>query len=212
MFAGQGTSHVGVGRCFKHGGASPTHEKAAAKMEVQQRLHTLAEPLSIEEAAPHHVLKRLIQVTGGRLDWIDNELALGPTSPALQRQYEKERQFLAQLAKMASEVKVEEIEASIKQAQALQMAEMIRQAAEGAGLDGLQVRALAVGLRKLTAEAGGDSIRAEAEARELVKLREQIATREAQRTADAAREEAQRLSGLTLPPAELLPEDPAEAA
>src|SRR5919106_373963 len=148
MYSGQGTDHVGVGRCFKHGGCSPTHKKAAAKMEFQQRLHTLAEPLSVEEEAPHHVLKRLIQQTGGRLELIDRELALGPTSPLIQRQYEKERQFLAQIAKMASEVKVEEIEASIKQAQGEQMAQMIRRAATDAGLDALQVQALGVGLRQ----------------------------------------------------------------
>jgi hypothetical protein len=172
----------------------------------------MAEPLSVEEAAPHHVLKRLMQQTGGRLEWIDRELGRGPTSPALQRQFETERQFLAHIAKMCSEVGVEAIETAIKQAQALQMAEMIKRAAEDAGLDALQVNALGIGLRKLIKEQSGDGAGAAAEAGRLADLREQIDAEREQRIADAARVEAERLSGLTLPPAEWLPEDPAPAA
>ena len=212
MFAGQGTDHVGVGRCFKHGGCSPSHRKAAAAFELQQRLHSLAEPLSDEEAQPHHVLKQLLRQTGGRLQWLDRELASGETSAAVQRMFKEERQFLAWISKMCSEAKVEEVEANVKQAQAEHMAALIRQAAADAGLDALQVNALGMGLRMRVAETSGDTAKAEAEARELAKLRERIDAEREQRIADAARAEAERLSGLTLPPAEWLPEDPAPAA
>jgi hypothetical protein len=92
------------------------------------------------------------------------------------------------------------------------MADLIRQAAADAGLDALQVNALGMGLRMRVLETQGDGAGAEAEAQQLARLREQIAAEEAQRIADAARAEAERLSGLTLPPAELIPEDPAPAA
>ena len=50
MRSGQGTDHVGIGRCFRHGGASPSGRKAAAAAELQQRLHALSEPLTDEQA------------------------------------------------------------------------------------------------------------------------------------------------------------------
>ena len=94
MFAGQGTSHVGIGRCFRHGGASPNHEKHAAKISLQQRLHSEAEALTGEEAQPHRVLKNLLQQTGGRLRWLDKEIAREHSAEA-ERMFKQERQFVS---------------------------------------------------------------------------------------------------------------------
>lgn len=203
MFAGQGTSHVGVGRCFRHAGATPNHEKHAAKVVLEQRLHAEAEALSSEEAQPHRVLKELLAQTGGRLRWLDTELSREHSAEAA-RLFKQERQFLSWVAKMCSEVNVEGIEAAVMQSQVEQVAAMVKEAATLALGDTADVAALGAALRVLTLRhAGEDTAAAEAE---LAQLRERRAADREQRIADAARQEAERLSGLTLPPAEWLPE------
>lgn len=204
MFAGQGTSHVGIGRCFKHGGASPTHEKHAAKISLQQRLHSEAEALTGEEAQPHRILKSLMQTTGGRLRWLDKELSREHTAEA-ERLFKQERQHLSWVAKMCSEANVEQIEATLKQAEAEALARLVRVAAQHAGLTGDRLTALGVGLRLAVAETQGDSEAAERTTAALAQLRERIADDDRHRI----EREAQRLTGL-VPAAELAPgEDPA---
>jgi hypothetical protein len=211
MFAGQGTDHVGVGRCFKHGGASPSHQKAALAQVVEQRLHQEARPLSDEEAQPHNVLKSLLAETGGRLRWLDAELAR-EHSPKAEQMHRQERQFAAWIAKLCSEVKLEEWEVSVRQSQAAQMAAMVREALVRAGVDDKIVNVVGVGMRALLAEHKGDRAAAEAEAAKLDQLREEIAADDQQRIHEAAKAEAERLSGLTLPPEEWLAPEPERSA
>jgi hypothetical protein len=199
MFAGQGTSHVGVGRCFKHGGASTTHVKNALSVVVQQRLHAEAESLADEDAQPHAILKQLLKMTGGRLKWLDSELAR-EHSTAAERLFKEERQFLSWISKLASEVKLEEVEANVRVAQASLMAKMVQEAATRAGLSGRQVAALGIGLRGIALEAQGDTAAAEVEARRLGTIREEIAADDQRRI----EREAQRLTGL-VPASEIAP-------
>jgi hypothetical protein len=84
------------------------------------------------------------------------------------------------------------------------VASQVRAAAQEAGLGPKHIRALGVALRKLAAaqtedESAADAV-AQAEAR-LAKLREEIRAEEDQRI----EREAQRYSGLTFPPEELVP-------
>ena len=199
MFAGQGTSHAGTGRCFKHGGASPSHVKAAAAGELQQRLHALSEPLTDEEAIPALVLKRLIKQTEGRMRFLDGEQAQHPSEDA-RRQFERERQFLAHLAKMASEVNVEQVEANIKQAQVTLMATVFKEAAQLVGFSDDDIAALGLAFRILAARQLGETARAEAEAARLDELRDKLLATDEQRV----QREARRLAGL-VPPEEIAP-------
>jgi hypothetical protein len=210
-WAGVRTSHPGIGCCWLHGGNSPSGEKAALALEVKRRMVTLAEPLSEQDASPHRVLANLMRMAGGNVEWLDAEIRkledLGTADAAAKLAlYTQEREMTARVAKLASEAGVEQVEANLKQAQAVMMPEMVKTAAEQAGLNDKQVNALGVGLRKLAFEARGDSAGADAEAARLADLREQIDAEQEQRIADAARVEAERLSGLTLPLAEWLPE------
>jgi hypothetical protein len=211
MFAGQGTDHVGVGRCFRHGGCSPTHNKAAVAQVVEQRLHQEAEPLSDEEAQPHSVLKSLLAETGGRVRWLDAELGRQHSAKA-EQMYRQERQFLAWISKLCSEVKLEDWEVSVRQSQAAQMAAMVKEALERVGVDSKVVEAVGVGPRARVLEASGETAAADAEAAKLDQLREEIAAADRERIADAARKEAERLSGLTLPPAEWVAPEPERPA
>jgi hypothetical protein len=111
----------------------------------------------------------------------------------------------ARLAKQCSEANAEQIEANVSAANTALMARMVQEAAKRAGLDGRQVTALGVALRGIAVEAGGDTATAERCNADLAGLREQLVAADARRIATAAREEAERLSGLTMPPQELLP-------
>ena len=44
-FAGQGTSHPGIGACKFHGGSTPSHEKAAVEREITKRMVMMGEPV-----------------------------------------------------------------------------------------------------------------------------------------------------------------------
>jgi len=82
----------------------------------------------------------------------------------------------------------------------------IREAAQDVGLNATELQALGIALRKRMAETLGDGgHEAEAAEAKLAKLRAQIRADDTQRINTAAKREAERLSGLTLPPEELLP-------
>ena len=63
----------------------------------------------------------------------------------------------ARLAKQCSEANAEQVEATVKQAQAVLVANMVKEAAKRAGLNESQVAALGIGLRAITAEAAARS-------------------------------------------------------
>src|ERR1035437_9772153 len=46
LFAGQGTSHKGIGRCKLHGGSTGTHEKAAIKRGLTKKMVMMGEPVT----------------------------------------------------------------------------------------------------------------------------------------------------------------------
>jgi hypothetical protein len=45
-FAGQKTDHPGIGKCWKHGGNSPSHKKHALAIEAQRQMIVLSEPVA----------------------------------------------------------------------------------------------------------------------------------------------------------------------
>src|SRR3954453_7669825 len=51
--AGAGTTHLGIGRCKYHGGASPNHQVAAEKKMAEARMRTYGCPIDVE---PHVAL------------------------------------------------------------------------------------------------------------------------------------------------------------
>jgi hypothetical protein len=180
------------------------HRKAAAAVKIEQRLHAEAEPLSPEEAQPHHVLKDLLAKTGGRLRWLDEELAREHSATA-DRLFKEERQFLAWISKMCSEARVEQVTATIQEAQATLMADTIKEAFRLAGLSDEQVKATVAALRLVSIEGSGETPPPEL-VEQFAQACERWKAADAERVERLAREEAQRLSGLTLPPSEWVEE------
>ena len=212
-YAGFRTEHFATGACFLHGGNAPTHEKAAAMVEARAQMATLGEPLP-EDTRPTEMLLWLSRTIGGHVksmladpDAADFSTEVGRAKfRLLMEQVDR----AARLAKQCSEANAEQVEATVKQAQAVLVANMVKEAAKRAGLNESQVAALGIGLRAVAAEASGDAATAEAEAARLAVIRDDLAAAEEQRIADLAREEAERLSGLTMPPEELLPAEEVE--
>lgn len=205
-YSGEGTDHFGVGRCKYHGGNTRSHRKNAVEREAKARMIKLGEPLA--DARPHAVLLGLLRASAGHVSWIGSEVAelkdLGThESQVMLRLYDEERDRLTRIAKSCSEAGVEAAEVQLQQAQALSIAHAVRAAAEDIGLRQEQLAALGTALRKHLSTAAGEADLAE---REDARLREQV---ERLRASEESRVEkaAQRYSGLTFPPSELVPDD-----
>src|SRR3954451_18796190 len=66
--AGAGTTHLGIGRCKYHGGASPNHQIAAEKKMAEQRMRTYGSPIDVE---PHVALIEEVRRTAGHVAWLN---------------------------------------------------------------------------------------------------------------------------------------------
>lgn len=210
-FAGQGTDHFGAGRCKFHLGATANGRKHAIAIEAQQRM--VAMSLPIENAQPHAVLLSELAYSAGHCQWLRSEITqLDPEqigdarSVVLLSRLDSERDRVTRIAQAAASAGVDEAMIQIQQAQAVQMVRAITDAAKDAGIPSEYVRALGPALRRQFALAAGDDEAAEAQEGKLAEIRAKIASAEAKRAEKAA----QRYSGLTFPPDELVVE-PREA-
>ena len=80
--AGHGTNHVGVGRCKRHGGASPNAEMGGVVALARRESQVMGIPIDV---APHVALLECIRITAGEVQYASeriNELtpddAVGP--------------------------------------------------------------------------------------------------------------------------------------
>jgi len=98
-FAGQGTDHLGVGRCKNHGGNTPSHGIAAERELVRQQA-ALGAPLDVD---PDTALRGLLRASAGHVAYLSATVqgltdVASPTSQALLRAYDNERDRLAKVA------------------------------------------------------------------------------------------------------------------
>jgi hypothetical protein len=84
--AGEGTEHgpkdgwAGVGRCKRHGGSTPTHEKAAARQQAQLAARVMGAPLDI---GPHEALAWCVRITAGEVAYCSERIAALEESEAV---------------------------------------------------------------------------------------------------------------------------------
>ncbi len=216
-FAGQATDHLGVGPCKFHGGATSSHRKHAVALEAKKRLVTLGQPL--DRIAPAEALLGLLRATAGHVNWLRENIMelddLGSHQAAvLLHMYDDERDRLVRISEAATRAGASAEEVRVQQAQARQLVDVVRAAAQDAGLTSRQQQALGVALRKHVASLSDDPERsaqqaAEADAR-LAKLRAEITAEEERRIERAAAKRPP--ADLAYPPSEWVPEDPSRAA
>jgi hypothetical protein len=146
--AGWGTSHPGTGRCKLHGGASPTHVKAAQRREAERAVELFGLPREVD---PHEALLEEVHRAAGHVAWLGdvvggldkNQLVHGiartvqhpdgtltvearATVNVWVRLYQEERHRLVRVAKLAIDAGVAEQQVRLAEEQAKQLAAVIR--------------------------------------------------------------------------------------
>lgn len=150
MFAGQGTPHRGTGRCSRHGGNTPTHNKAAIVVQAKTEMVKLGAPLSDIDGP--RALAGLLRATAGHVSWIQAEIAglqdlANPEAQVLIDLYSQERDRLARIAQACVSSGIAERYVQVQEIQTVMLAEALRRAAERAGLTERQKRRLGKALR-----------------------------------------------------------------
>jgi len=110
-FAGQGTDHVGIGRCKYHGGSTSSHRQHATAVEAQRQMIVLSEP---SEKDPMQTLLDLHARAAGQVvfafqrikDMTPDEYA-SPEGQTFLRMYTDERERLARIAEVCVKAGVE---------------------------------------------------------------------------------------------------------
>jgi hypothetical protein len=145
--AGWGTPYR-HGRCKLHGGASPTHVKAAQRREAERAVEQFGLPREVE---PHEALLEEVHRAAGHVAWLGevvgqlerNQLVHGITRTVQLangtrtvearaainiwvKLYQEERRDLVRTAKLALDAGVEERQVRLAEAQAQQLAQVIR--------------------------------------------------------------------------------------
>lgn len=72
LVAGHGTSHVGVGRCRRHGGASPKAEMAGVVTLARREATVMGQPLDIE---PGEALLECVRISAGEVQYASDRIA-----------------------------------------------------------------------------------------------------------------------------------------
>jgi hypothetical protein len=115
-YAGQGTSHPGIGQCKFHFGNARNNRVAAVKQEAQRRAVEFGQPIEI---SPAEALLSTVYLSAGHLAFVRDELgAIGNgrkltdeqkfEKDVLLRQYNDERDRLARTSKLALDAGVAE--------------------------------------------------------------------------------------------------------
>jgi hypothetical protein len=70
--AGHGTNHPGIGRCSRHGGASPNAEVAGQVFLARREAAVMGRPLDIE---PHEAILECIRIAAGEVQYASERIA-----------------------------------------------------------------------------------------------------------------------------------------
>jgi hypothetical protein len=128
LFAGQGTPHLGIGRCKHHGGMTPNHMKNAAKVESQRRMVQLGGSV---EMAPHEALLAMLHLSSGHVVWLRNEISAQKTvgdfeARVIYQMYSEERDRVARIAKACLDAGVAERQVRLAEEFGQMLADVLR--------------------------------------------------------------------------------------
>jgi len=212
-FAGQGTPTPGVGVCKYHGGSTGAHRSHAVALDLKRRMVTYGQP--IEDVTAPGALMGLLRASAGAVAWLQQEVAgldsLGShEAQVLVNLYDQERSMLVRVSEACVRAGIAEHLIRMETAQAEMTLRAIRDAAQDAGLNQTQVQALGIALRKRLAALSDDPdaarVAEQADAR-LAELHDRSEADDERRIARASQKEAERLTGIVMPPDEWISED-----
>jgi hypothetical protein len=149
-FAGQGTSHKGVGRCKNHGGSTPNHIASAAVAMARNRMVELGRPMSV---SPGQLMAGVINLQAGDLFALTTAIQeleddTTPEGQALVRLYNAEKERSARITKLAADMGVDERLLALAESQTDLMAQVIERIADDIQLTAKQKRALGPAVRR----------------------------------------------------------------
>jgi hypothetical protein len=117
-YAGEGTPHLGVGKCKYHGGNTPSHKKHAIKVKAEQEATKAQQMLAAQfgqlvAIEPTEALMTVLHLSFGHLCWLRSELANAPdkttfAGQVFMRMYDDERDRVARISKAALDAGVQE--------------------------------------------------------------------------------------------------------
>lgn len=152
-FAGQGTSHPGVGACKFHGGATDNHAKAALKRELTKRMIVMGEP--VDDVSGIQALLQELAASTGHVGWLRQQIAdmnqdeLGtPYGQTVVSMYGTERDRKARIARLAIESGVDEKAIQVADAQMMLLGQALSKACDTAGVETKLKRRIGAALRE----------------------------------------------------------------
>ena len=162
--AGWGTDHVGVGRCKLHGGSTPNHIAAAARIQAEQALlraqQTYGLPVDVE---PGEALLGLVRVAAGIVAWLGaqisqlqvEDLTVDGRAHPLVSLYLEERKHLTQVSKDTLAAGVAERRVRLEEAQGQLLVGLLERIIRRLGADPMDPAVRDIVREELTAiEAG----------------------------------------------------------
>lgn len=150
LAAGWGTDHTGTGYCKKHGGSTPSHQKAAEKELAAAAVVVYGLPIEID---PHAALLEELHRTAGHVAWLQQligdfeknaelkQISVSEDGGITERPsvwiqlYADERKHFAAVAKTCISVGIEERRVLIAEQTGQLMAQVIRAVLEENGID-----------------------------------------------------------------------------
>jgi hypothetical protein len=138
LYAGQGTSHRGVGTCKLHGGNLPTHEAKALALMHQRDMVKFGQP--IPHLKPSQALMGILRATAGHVSYLHTEIQAlddmsSPEASVLLRLYASERDRLTNIAGTCLRAGLSRAQVEVRAAMVDEFVKMVRQACEAAGFD-----------------------------------------------------------------------------
>ena len=127
-FAGQGTDHLGIGRCKFHGGRTKNHNLHAERIRVERDMVRFGAPIDIR---PVDALLRMLHLASGHAAWLQAEIArtedlANPEAVQLTRLYAEERDRIARVAKSCLDAGVAERQVAIAEQYGAELARVLR--------------------------------------------------------------------------------------
>lgn len=127
-FAGEGTSHPGIGACKYHGGSTRNHLVAAIRVEAARRSLLAGDPMRID---PSQAILDLVYAAAGHVAWLRGELDRHEDASDFDAKvtltlYNDERDRLARVAKAALDSGAAERAVSLAEAYGESIATVLR--------------------------------------------------------------------------------------
>lgn len=140
-FAGQGTSHRGIGACKFHGGATSNHAKAAIRREAQAKMVSMGLDAPVGDVSALQALLQELWASTAHVAWLRQQMAnlsrdeLGtPYGLAISSLYNSERDRKTKIARLAIESGVDEAAIRVAEVQVTMLGQALSRACDTAGV------------------------------------------------------------------------------